>query len=353
MLGEMPGRSLAIKLTDESHVVFGGRVSTLKILVENRSEKIFREIYLSPPPEYRDERKVMGVYRDFEVTWGGGVRKGALLMLKNDETTLRPGEKGVIYMLAIARAKENVGLKLPLEVYCDSSKVEDAELRVEVKCHNILAFIYRPRYVPRINKSLQPLVEKVLKTEGLPEVDTMIWPVNISEEIIRPRLQVYFNDNLVAKITGDIGTGIVHISDITVHRDIYIGLAPHPVTGEKRWYWVLRLWFFWLDPSIFDEVPDAERVELWINPATERVDWVITDRHWREVAYKGPVDYAKVRITAGSSIFRGRISSYHPPVVQNMEKHLTSQDSRDPNVRPLTIEQAIFEKLDSEKLEEL
>ena len=109
---------------------------------------------------------------------------------------------------------------------------------------------------------MQPLVEEVLRTEGIPEVDTLIWPLNISGEIIRPRLQVYFNNNLVAKITGDIGTGIVHISDITVHRDIYIALAPHPVTGERKWYWVLRLWFFWLDPSIFDEVPDAERVEL-------------------------------------------------------------------------------------------
>ena len=71
------------------------------------------------------------------------------------------------------------------------------------------------------------------------------------------------------------------------------------------------------------------------------MDWVITDRHWREVAYKGPVDYAKIRITAGRSILRGRISSYHPPVVQNMEKYKTSEDSRDPHVKPITLGSAL------------
>ena len=52
-----------------------------------------------------------------------------------------------------------------------------------------------------------------------------------------------------------------------------------------EWYYVVRLWFLWLDKRIgpMREVPDAERLDVLFDAATRQVVFLGTDFHYREV----------------------------------------------------------------------
>lgn len=61
-------------------------------------------------------------------------------------------------------------------------------------------------------------------------------------------------------------------------------------------YFVLRLWFSWLMEhdirTALDEIPDAERFDLVIDAAANRVVFAATDFHWREVWARACADGA-------------------------------------------------------------
>lgn len=336
------GKPLAIKVEDNSDLIFANRVSTLKLRVKNLSGRVLRNIYLAPPPDYREEREVKGKYGDLQLMWGGGIVKGCLIMLPKDRTELKPGEEGIAYFFAYPEGRKSEEIQTPLNIYIEDEIMDCEIINVKIIKGDIRAYVYRPRYVPRINESILPLVKKVIEDYGVPDVETRVWPVGMTTGVPGPKVEIFFEDKKVAEITGDIGSGFMHIAKIKVHRNVFIAEALSP-KGGRRWYWVARIWFFWLDKNVFDEVPDGERVELWINPETEEVDWLITDAHWKEVAYRGPVECAEVKITGGlhktlKSKLTGLVKSYHAPRVENMERYMISSDSRDPRKIPLTVQ---------------
>ena len=333
---------VSVSVEDQSDIAFAKRVSTLKIRVRNDSKRILSRVYLSPPLLYREKREVKGRYGGLQLMWGGGVARGCLVMLPGDRTELRPGEEGVAYFLMYPERRGLGEVRIPLEVYVGNRNVGRVNIRVNVLRGGLRARVYRPRYAPLIQDSMLPLVRKVIEEYGVPEVESRVWPLDVSTGALHPRVEVFFEGKRIAVITGDVGSGFMHVSRIKVITNVYVAEAPSPGDG-RRWYWVVRTWFFWLDKSIFDEVPDAERVELWVNPDTERVDWLVTDAHWREVAYRGPVDYARVIIVGGvhktlRSRLVGLIRSYHPPKARNMKLFMVSPDSRDPRQKALTLQ---------------
>ncbi len=339
----MPGPKLiSAKIEDGSDLAFANKVSTLKIRVRNESDHAVDRVYLSPPPGFWEKGEVKGRYGEVQLMWGGGVLNGCLVALPGDKTVLASKGEGLAYFLVFPSSRCPEEVDIPLDVYVGEEGVERLEFKLRVEHGGLKAHIYRPRFVPRIDESILPLVKKVIERYGMPDVETRTWPIDMSAGTIKPKVEIYFEGVKIAVITGDIGSGFMHISKIKVLRDVYVGEAPTP-KGGRKWYWVARVWFFWLDKSVFDEVPDAERVELWINPDTEEVDWLVTDAHWREVAYRGPVECAEVRIIGGvhrtlRSKLVGLVKSYHPPKVENMELYMTSADSRDPNSEALTFQ---------------
>ena len=58
-------------------------------------------------------------------------------------------------------------------------------------------------------------------------------------------------------------------------------------------YWVIRYMYFWPVEITFP-LPhiDWERLELWVNARTGKLEWVVTDYHYRELWYEinGKVD---------------------------------------------------------------
>ncbi len=333
---------LAVSVEDKSDVAFVNRVSTLKLRVKNRSHRILRNIFLCPPPGHWEHGEVKGRYGDVQLMWGGGIRKGCLVMLPNDRTELHPGEEGIAYFLLYPGGRTCGEVDMPLDIYVGDDRVGSKTLKIKVLKGDIRAYVYRPRYVPIIDERVLPLVRRVIEEYGVPDVKTEIWPFDISVRAPGPRVEVYFEDRKIGMITGDVGSGFMHIAKIKVLRNVFVGEAPSP-EGGRRWYWIVRVWLFWLDKSVFDEVPDEERVEFWVNPDTERVDWVLTDDHWKEVVYKGPVECVDVKITGGvhrtlRAKLIGLVRSYHPPSIRNMKKYLVSDDSRDPRRRALTLE---------------
>lgn len=72
---------------------------------------------------------------------------------------------------------------------------------------DLRAYVYRPRYVPRLDESILPLVKKVIENYGVPDVETRVWPMGVSPGVPAPRVEVFFEDKRVAEITGDIGSG--------------------------------------------------------------------------------------------------------------------------------------------------
>ena len=327
---ESTDHPLEMKVEDESNLTFPKRVSTLKISLLNHSSELLKSIYLTPPSYLRDEKQVLGLVKGLQVIWGGGNPKGCYIMLPGDRDVLKPKERGVAYFLLYYPYRASGSIKLPLEIYVNNVYV--GTFNVDITLHaDVRGFIYRPRYCPRLNNGMLEFVKKILRDQGIPDVEIYVW-----KTLFMPKVQIILDGVEIATIVGDVGSGFRHFSKIRLHRDIFIGYAPDPITKDKRWYWVVRVWFFWLDKSIFDEVPDAERVELWINPDTNKVDWLVTDKHWREVAYRGPVDNAKVKIEGGSRTYMP-LRSYHPPVVTNMPRVCVSEDSRDPRVSARTI----------------
>jgi len=321
---------IEVKVEHKSNLAFFNKVSTLKISLLNRSNKPLKSIYLTPPIHLRDRRQVMGLVKGLQVIWGGGNPKGCQIMLPGDRNFLKPNERGVAYFLLYYPRRALEKLTLPLEIYANNTHLKTVNVDISLYT-DLRGLIYRPRYHPHLNDNMVDLVKKIVGENSIPDAEIYIW-----RSLLTPKVQVFLDGSEVATIIGDVGSGFRHLSKIRLHRDIFIGYAPDPLTENVRWYWVIRVWFFWLDKSIFDEVPDAERVELWINPDTNKVDWLITDRHWREVAYKGPVNNAKIKIIGGSNIYKP-LRSYHPPVVMNMPKVYVSEDSRDPKAFIKTI----------------
>ena len=336
------GMPISASVEDNSDLVFANRVSTLKLRIRNVSKEVIPRVYLTPPSEYWEENEVKGKYEDVQLIWGGGVSKGCLVMLPGDRTELEPGNEGVAYFLVYPQCRRSKEVSVPLNVLVDDEQTGRVNLKLKVVWGDPRAYVYRPRYTPLLNESMLPLVRRVVEEYGVPDVETRVWPLDISSTGVRPKVEILFEGMRVAVITGDVGSGFMHVSKIRVHRDVFVAEGPSP-EGLRRWYWVARVWFFWLDRSVFDEVPDAERVELWINPDTEKVDWLVTDAHWKEVAYRGPVECAEVKITSGvRGIFSAKIArlvrSYHPPQPVNMRIYRASDDSRDPRLKVFTLQ---------------
>ncbi len=330
---------LSVSAEDGSSLVFSNRLSTLKLVLTNVSDEPLRDVYLVPP---MNPKCVLGEVGDLELMWGGGHVRGYLITLPGDRTVVRPGEGAVAYFLLHTGVRRNEKVEVPLRVYMGEEEVGVLRIPIEVRYGDPRKYIYRPRYHPYVNEAMLSLVKDILLS-GLPDVEVRAWPMDPASGLLVPRVEVYFEGEMVARIKGDIGSGFRHIHGIRMVKDLFLGRAFDPIEWRPRWYWVLRLWFLWLDRSLFDEVPDQERVELWINPVTAKVDWLITDEHWREVAYRGPVDYADVRITTTSRrVLKvlgaiGLARSYHPPKVLNMVKERVSPDSRDPKARVVTV----------------
>ena len=336
---------LEIEVRDDSNIVFSNRVSTLKLLVKNVSSQTLKSIYLTIPKDYREKMQVLGRIGDIQVMWGGGCLKGCKILLPEDIDVLKPGQSAVAYFLLYAPLLTSKNVDLPLEVYSENKLVQKFNVNIKICYPDIRSHIYRARYRPKINLTLMNQVKEILEKYGIPSIEVYVW-----KSPPTPNVQIMFEGKEVAFIKGDIGSGFRHIFKIRMHRDVFIGEAKDPISGSSKWYWVVRLWFFWLDKSIFDEVPDAERIELWIDPEKRRVDWAITDSHWKEVVYKGPVEGVRARIIGTSQKFYeilkprnfqkhlGKIiRSYHPPVIDNMETAQISPDSRDPEKKITTI----------------
>jgi len=319
-----------IKVTHQSNVVFTDRISTLKIIVENKTGYNLESLYLTPPDRLKDKRRVRGVIDGVEVMWGGGVLRGAAVVLPEEREVLEPGEKGVAYFLVYSSSREKKTVTLPLEIHSVYGYLREVKIPLHVYPRDLRAYVYRPRYKPVINNLLLNIVKEKIEEYGIPNVDVHIWRV-----FPTPKVQILFEGNEVAVISGDIGSGFRHLFKINMHRDMFIGVARDPKEEDKkeRWYWVIRVWFLWLDKSLLDEVPDAERIELWINPDTYMVDWVITDEHWKEVTYKGPIERVEANIRGGSRFWRRIIRSYHPPYILNMKRCNVSADCRNPNTK--------------------
>ncbi|RLE83864.1 MAG: hypothetical protein DRJ41_04170 [Thermoprotei archaeon] len=325
-----PSRAVDLRVEDDSNIIFPGRISTLKLVIKNKSRYVLKSVYVTPPEDLRDRKKVRGIINGVQITWGGGIIEGAAVILPNERRFLLPEEKGIAYFLVHSSSHKRRTLELPLEVYGEYRHLGKFSINLQICPRDLRAYVYRPRYKPIISNGLLDLVrEKILEEYGVPSIDVHIWNTFPS-----PRVQILFEGNELGEITGDVGSGFRHLFKINVHKDLFIGLAKEPKSNEKRWYWVLRVWFLWLDKSLLDEVPDAERIELWVNPDTYEVDWVVTDLHWKEVVYRGPVSKVKVKIKGGTGLLkRFLVRSYHPPYITNMEKYLTTEDSRDPNAR--------------------
>ena len=330
--------ALELRILDESDIIFPNRVSSLKVEVKNVSERPLSSIVLVPAKEVIAKGTVEGHVEDLRVMWGGGFREGAHVLLPGDKETLKPGESGVVYFLLYYPSRKRVRLTLPLDAYVSGHYLGRFNVDLRIYTRDVRGYIYRPRYCPKICEDLLTLVRDVLSEYGVPSIEIQAW-----HGLLGPRVQVFFEGREVANITGHVGTGIRHLSKIDVHHDIFVGRAREPKSSIRRWYWVVRVWFFWVIRSYFDEVPDAERVELWINPDTSMVDWVVTDEHWKEVAYKGPTRCAEVKLvsTTDTGISFKRlvrfVRSYHPPVVTNMDVGKVSDDSRSPHGSPVTI----------------
>ncbi len=323
-------RYFDVNIEDNSNVILPNRVSTLKLRITNKSGKSFKKIYVSPPRVFYDRDLVRGLINKLEVMWGGGHIDGYLLMLPGDRDVIEPGESVVAYFFLCYPLRQKLRLILPLYIHNKREIFGTVKVPVNISSFNFRGYIYRPRYKPVLREELVDEIKEIVENYGVPEIKTYVWQV-------LPRVHIYFDEREVATISGDIGSGIRHIFAIKIKNDLFVGKALD-LEGRKRWYWVIRVWLFWLNKNIFDEVPDAERIELWINPDTQVVDWLITDKHWREVVFKGPVKMARVKITGGTFSHLDRIiRSYHPPTPVNMVEVNVSPDSRDPNADIQTI----------------
>ena len=328
---------LSLRVEDDSEVAFLRRVSTLKLVVRNKSGRVLRRICLAPPPLYREREEVKGRYNGLQLLWGGGYDKGALVTLPGDRIEVQPGEEGVVYFLLYPELSSPRVVNVPLDVFIEGRLVKRFTVRVRVLGRGLMSYVYRSRYAPRLRKELLNTVKKAVEEYGVPEVESKVWALGTP----RPRVEVLLEGKRVVLVTGDVGSGFMHIGKIHVLTDLYIARALDPEKRE-RCYWVVRTWFFWLNKSVFDEAPDAERVEVWVNPDTEMVDWLVTDAHWKEVVYRGPVECAWVRIEGGEhrsfvSKLVGLLKSYHPPRVRNMRLYAVSPDSRDPRSAAIAI----------------
>lgn len=333
----MSSRLLSLRVEDGSEVVFPRKVSTLKLTVKNESRRVLRRVCIAPPSLYREREEVKGRYDGLQLLWGGGYDRGALVTLPGDRIEIRPGEEGVAYFLLHPEPPSYRVINVPLDVYVEGRLARRFSVRIKVLGRGLLSYVYRPRYVPRIRTTFLDVVRRVVEEYGVPEVESKVWAIGAPS----PRVEVLVDGKRASVITGDVGSGFMHLSKIRVLTDLYIAEAVDPREHERH-YWVVRTWFFWLNKTAFDEAPDAERVEVWVNPDTEMVDWLVTDAHWREVVYRGPVECAWVRIEGGEhrslvSKLIGLLKSYHPPKVRNMELHAISPDSRDPRSVAVTI----------------
>ena len=312
-----------VEVEDASNRVIPNRISTLKLKVTNRSKIVFRNVYLCPLKRYFDVKSVCCTIDGLKVIWGGGKSEGYKLMTPSDLSELKPGDSVNAYFLLHYPFRKEAKVKLRLSLRNARGELSEVEVPITVESNGMKEFLYRPRYKPVLNESLLNRVEGILKDYGVPEVQTFIWQ-------LFPKVHVLLDGREIALITGDVGSGLGHASKVNIKEDLFVGFLRDP-KGAGNWYWVVRVWFFWLSKSLFDEVPDAERVELWVNPDTFKVDWLITDRHWREVVFKGPVERAKVKIVGGSFTHLDRIfRSYHPPIPIGMKQVYVSPDSRDP-----------------------
>ncbi|RLF08913.1 MAG: hypothetical protein DRJ69_05580, partial [Thermoprotei archaeon] len=231
------GKPLDIKIEDDSNLTFANRISTLKIKIKNESGRTLRNIYLTPPPDFWEEREVKGKYGDVQLMWGGGIVKGCLVTLPHDRTELKPGEEGIAYFLVYPGGGSLGEIQAPLNVYIGEEFIECKTINIKIIKGDLRAYVYRPRYVPRLDESILPLVKKVIENYGVPDVETRVWPMGVSPGVPTPKVEIFFEDKKVAEITGDIGSGFMHISRIKVHRNVFVAEAPSP-EGKRRWYWV-------------------------------------------------------------------------------------------------------------------
>ncbi|MCD6368307.1 MAG: hypothetical protein J7L38_00750 [Thermoproteales archaeon] len=313
-----------VHVEDGSNNILSNRVSTLKLKIINKSDRSFEGIYISPPRTLLDQRLVRGLVDRLEVMWGGGRREGYLLMLPGDRDEIRPSESVIAYFFLYYPYRQGMEVTLPLHIHDRREVFGSVRIPISVHPFNLEGYIYRPRYKPMLHGGMRSEVKKIIEHYGVPEIKTFIWQ-------LIPRVHVFFDEREIAVVSGDLGSGLRHVSGINIKNDLFIGKASD-LEGRKRWYWVVRVWFFWLNKNIFDEVPDVERIELWVNPDNLTIDWLITDRHWREVVFRGPVKKAKIKIVGGAFTHLDRIvRSYHPPIPVNMREAAVTPDPRNPN----------------------
>ncbi|OYT61128.1 MAG: hypothetical protein B6U69_04240 [Thermofilum sp. ex4484_15] len=207
---------LEVGVEDSSNTVISNRISTLKLKVTNRSRITFDNVYLCPPREYFEPRSVCCRVNGLRIMWGGGKAEGYKLLTPGDSSKLVPGSSVAAYFLLYYPFRRSTNLKLKLSLRDSEGEIGEVEIPIKVESHGVKEYIYRPRYKPVLNESLLMKVEDVLKSYGVPEVQTFVWQ-------IFPKVHVLLDGKEVALITGDVGSGIGHASKVNMKEDLFVG----------------------------------------------------------------------------------------------------------------------------------
>lgn len=150
-------------------------------------------------------------------------------------------------------------------------------------------------------------------------------PEEVSYEPVQtvPDLRITADDNLLSIHLNGRTTPLVTIQDNVKMQKI---LQSRTFDAELfRWdqYYVLRLWFAWLEThglkTVMDEIPDAERFDFVIDVENKFVVYAATDLHWREVWVPGPDNPADT-IKAGIGLFNSTAVKSLPDVTDVIEE---------------------------------
>lgn len=121
----------------------------------------------------------------------------------------------------------------------------------------------------------------------------------------------------------------------------YIKASDIPTWLEPKPYWVFRYLFEWKREWTIERSghwqfrlrgpKDLERIELWLDASTGRLEWIVTDYHWRELWYDVEPGIQNIRLWVISNFHtlipltietEGRVNLYQD--FQRIKKKYTS-----------------------------
>lgn len=246
----------------------------------------------------------------FRLSWGGGREKGACIvghdiMVQGKKVPIQEcrelldNSTSYVYLNLNHRdGPIDQTYQLRLAVYCEEDCAEDVDLDQPLASLDLQLTPPQQIHAGEVNNPVRLAQNGQAYSfvgEDIPIYLDRWWSpkfVHYGQDLLAPPLLSFkFKKNLL-RIEDAERSGrekrLAQVQDNILFQDVIDEARDFnaELYHFTEHYFVLRLWFSWLEKhgtvSVLDEIPDAERFDLLIDSHKHRVVYAATDFHWRE-----------------------------------------------------------------------